>query len=255
MSYDFRKIKVLVVDCQPSIYELLKGVLNAFTVPQKNIFPAFTVEEAFDKFRIVNHHLIIIDWLENPNDAVNLARMVRTHKKSPNPFVPIIMTAGSSHEKRVLRARDAGISEYLVKPFTAGALAERITRVVEDQKAFVISESYTGPDRRISAEAYAGPERRQDSPAYKATKMRQEVDDLRSELTHLQEESIEDKRLIWEKALQQLEENTKETKIRAEKVRQQKEELIEEAKLKQEKAKLQRRIQELRKKEKGPRKK
>ena len=255
MAYDFRRIKVLVVDCQPSIFELLKGILNAFTVQPKNIFPAFTAEEAYDKFCMINHHLIIVDWLEDPNGTVDLTRLIRTHKRSPNPFVPIIMTAGSAHEKRVLRARDAGISEYLVKPFTAGALAERITRVVEDQKKFVVSDHYTGPDRRVSTEEYTGVERREDSSAFKASKMRREVDSLRAELEHLQEDDIEDKRKIWEKALEQMEENSRDRKIRAEKMRQQREEMFEEAKLKEEKAKLQKRIQDLRKKENRSRKK
>lgn len=161
MAYDFRKVKVLVVECSPPMFELLKNVLGVFTVPVKNIHSSYNAEDAFHKFCSVNHDLLIVDWLQNPDHGINLARMIRTDKKSPNHFVPIIMTAGSGHEKKVIRARDAGVSEYLVKPFSAGSLADRITRVIEKPRQFVVCETYTGPDRRVSSEGYTGPERRE----------------------------------------------------------------------------------------------
>ena len=79
---------------------------------------------------------------------------------TPNRFVPIIMTAGTGHLDNVIRARNAGISEYLVKPFSAGALADRITRVIESPREFVISDNYIGPDRRIKQRVYVGEDRR-----------------------------------------------------------------------------------------------
>lgn len=86
------------------------------------------------------------------------------------------MTAGSGHVSRVLRSRDAGISEYLIKPFAANALAVRIERVIENPRKFVVSDSYTGPDRRIREVPYEGEERRADQPEVEEEPPRAEND-------------------------------------------------------------------------------
>jgi len=163
MSYDFKNVNVLVVESTLAMYELIKSVLAMLSVPDANIYSAYNLEEAFTKFRSVNHDIIMSDWLENPDHGIQLTRKVRTDPGSPYQYVPIIMTAGSGHYSRVIQARDAGISEYLVKPFAAMDLAKRIVRVIEHPRVFVTSDSYSGPDRRVRDMPRKGPERRKDS--------------------------------------------------------------------------------------------
>ncbi len=170
MSYNFKDVKVLVVESTQPMYELVKGVLNLFSVPEANVYAAYTVEDAFRLFREHNHDLVIADWLQNPDRGIELTKVIRTDKNTPNAFVPIIMTAGSGHLGRVIRARDSGISEYLVKPFSAKSLADRISRVIEKPRMFVVCDSYTGPDRRSKTEGYTGPERRADNTKTHAVK-------------------------------------------------------------------------------------
>jgi DNA-binding response OmpR family regulator len=161
VKYDFTKVKVLVVECSPAVFELLRDILSIFGVKPENTVAANTNEEAFDQFCRHNNDFVIIDWLRDPSHGIKLTHTIRNDKMTPNRFVPILMIAGSGHEKRVLRARDAGISEYLVKPFSAGALAERITRLIESPRQFVVAESFTGPDRRgTQQKEYTGVERR-----------------------------------------------------------------------------------------------
>ncbi|GJL84973.1 MAG: hypothetical protein DHS20C02_07480 [Micavibrio sp.] len=164
MSYDFKNVNVLVVESSTAMYQLIKNVLNMLTVPERNIQAAYDIEGAFAKFCQTKHDIVMSDWLENPDHGIQLTRMIRTNKNSPNIYVPIIMTAGSGHYTRVVRARDAGISEYLVKPFAADALAKRIVRVIESPRLFVASDAYTGPDRRTREMEYEGPERRKEPP-------------------------------------------------------------------------------------------
>ena len=61
-------------------------------------------------------------------------------------------------------ARDAGMSVYLVKPFTARTLSEKITRIVENPRPFVNCETYTGPDRRSHDAPFEGEDRREQDP-------------------------------------------------------------------------------------------
>ena len=160
MAYDFKRVKVLVVESSVPMFKLVKSVLGTFGVPDAAIYSAYTVEEGFDNFCRVKQDLIIVDWLQNPDRGIELTKTIRRKKSSPNIYVPIIMTAGSGHLQRVLKARDAGISEYLVKPFSAKSLAERVSRVIEKPKAFASCETFVGPDRRVRSDGYTGPERR-----------------------------------------------------------------------------------------------
>ena len=160
MAYDFSKVDVLVVESTPEMFKLFKTVLSMLDVPEGNIDPAYSAEEGFEKFCKKNHDIVITDWLENPDKGIELLKTIRTHEKSPNTFVPVIMTAGSSHFSRVIRSRDAGVSEYLVKPFAADSLAIRITRVIEKPRDFVVSDAFTGPERRIRNIPFEGEEKR-----------------------------------------------------------------------------------------------
>ncbi len=161
MAYNFSLVNVLVVESTTEMYRLFKSVLSMLSVPEKNIHAAYSADEAFSKFKSDKHDIIITDWLDNPDSGISLIRRIRSDIKSPNKFVPVIMTAGSGHLSRVLRSRDAGVSEYLMKPFAASALATRITRVIESKRPFVVSVSYTGPDRRVREIEFVGENRRQ----------------------------------------------------------------------------------------------
>nr|MBC8238861.1 response regulator [Alphaproteobacteria bacterium] len=71
-----------------------------------------------------------------------------------------MMTAYSEHPK-VIEARDIGVNEYLVKPFSAAQLLKRIQTIVEHPRPFVRTENFFGPDRRRRSKSnYSGQERR-----------------------------------------------------------------------------------------------
>ena len=62
-----------------------------------------------------------------------------------------------------VKARDVGITEFLVKPFSAKTMARRITVVVENPRQFVRTDDFFGPDRRRHrVSTYTGEERRKD---------------------------------------------------------------------------------------------
>lgn len=160
MTYDFSKVTVLVVESTREMYKLFENVLHMLGVPQTNIHAAYSCEEGFVKFCKQNHDIVITDWLQSPDKGIELLMKIRNDPASPNKFVPMIMTAGSGHFSRVIKSRDAGVSEYLVKPFAANALALRITRVIEKPRPFFVGDAYTGPDRRVKQLPFDGEDRR-----------------------------------------------------------------------------------------------
>ena len=61
----------------------------------------------------------------------------------------------------VYEARDAGVSEFLVKPLTMQSIKQRVDATIKNPKKFVRSPTYFGPDRRRRIDPkYKGPERR-----------------------------------------------------------------------------------------------
>ena len=72
------------------------------------------------------------------------------------------MMTGYSHKLRAEEARDAGVTEFLVKPFTAKDMYLRIEALIEKPRRFVDAENFFGPDRRRRVvKDYDGPFRRE----------------------------------------------------------------------------------------------
>ena len=74
---------------------------------------------------------------------------------------PVILITGYSSIPRVNEARNAGVTEFLVKPFTAADISKRISHVINSPRDFVQAREYFGPDRRRrKGDDYSGPKRR-----------------------------------------------------------------------------------------------
>lgn len=161
MAYQFKNISVLIVEDNVPMLDLIKALLETFGI--QNVDSAKDGEEGFKKFCYSNHDLVIADWMMKPMDGISLTRLIRNDPRSPNQFVPLILVTGFSEKRRVLQARDAGVTEFLVKPFNARDLYRRIAQIIERPRQFIRSEDFFGPDRRRKREvAYGGPERRAD---------------------------------------------------------------------------------------------
>lgn len=148
----------MVEDTSP-LRKLLTSVL--VTLGVGIIYTADDGEQGFDVFCENNPDIVITDWLMSPVSGMELVNNIRRHKKSPNRMVPIIIMTGHGAAPKVEHARDQGITEFLVKPFSATDLARRIAYVINKPRDFVDSQKYFGPDRRRRKDTdYKGPRRR-----------------------------------------------------------------------------------------------
>lgn len=159
MPYRFDTVKLLIVDDMAPMLDLMKTSLDIMGF--KQILTAKNGEEAF---RLICDHdpdLILTDWVMEPMDGLQLAQKIRRDPMSPNPYVPIIMMTGFSSRLRVEASRDHGITEFMVKPFTARDLYTRIHQIIEKPRQFVDASEFFGPDRRRKiAKDYVGARRR-----------------------------------------------------------------------------------------------
>ena len=105
--------------------------------------------------------IALIDFQLSGMDGVELTRQIRRSPASPDPYLAVIMITGHSERSRVMEARDAGVTEFVVKPLTARALLARIEAVVFRPRPFIRAGGYFGPYRRRHNPAhYNGPLRR-----------------------------------------------------------------------------------------------
>lgn len=127
------------------------------------VFQARNGETAYQVFVKERPDIVITDWEMEPVDGLELVKWIRRDRMSPKRNVPVIMMTGYAASIRVAYARDQGITEFLVKPFTANELARRLAYVIDHPRDFVETPVFFGPDRRRrKSQDYQGPERRKD---------------------------------------------------------------------------------------------
>lgn len=138
---------------------IVRVLLHAFGV--KKIYECEDASAAFEKFRTTAPDIVIVDYQMSPMNGVEFVRMARRSKDSPNSYVPIILLTAHSKRQSVMEARDAGVTEILVKPVTAKDLLARIQTIIYNPRPFIDVPGYFGPYRRRKQDlAYFGVERR-----------------------------------------------------------------------------------------------
>ncbi len=158
------QVKVLVVDRDARTASLVTAVLRAFGFHRIEV--ATTAEAVVEAMKDKPYDLIITEWHLAANSGVTLVRALRKVKQEPGMRrdVPIIMLTAQSDAAAVKAARDAGITEFLAKPFSAKTLAARLVQVIDYPRDFIDAPGYVGPCRRRRGEPPPGEEDRRDKP-------------------------------------------------------------------------------------------
>lgn len=156
MSYKLSRLRILVVDDNQPIRLLIRSLLLDLGVGIVDM--ADSGKNGWDEYLKNKPDIIIVDWRMEDVDGIEFTRRVRNNPESHTQHIPIIMTTGFSNKERVFIARDAGVTEFLIKPFTVQGLARHLQHVVENPRQFVISSEFTGPDRRRREEDVGVPE-------------------------------------------------------------------------------------------------
>jgi CheY-like chemotaxis protein len=177
---EFNKLRFLVVDDNAHMRRILRTLLHGFGA--REVYEAEDGAAGLESFTHYVPDIIIVDWAMPIFDGLELTQMIRQPSANANPYVSIIMLTGHSEKRRVMAARDAGITEFLAKPISAKALYERIVNVVANPRPFIKTGSYFGPDRRrLVNPSYIGPERRKGSTKADVIRQAPLLDKLRTQ--------------------------------------------------------------------------
>lgn len=128
--------------------ELLVDVLETLGVGTTTV-----TQNGEDAFRLFCKHkpdIVLTDWHMSPMNGMELTQKIRNETPYPEKMTPIIMMTGFSSPERISEARDSGTTEFLVKPFSVKDLSKRLTHIIKMPRDFIISENFSGPDRRRS---------------------------------------------------------------------------------------------------------
>ncbi len=155
----FARVMVLVVDDNHYMRVIVCTMLRSMGITM--IREASDGIEALEIVRDWRPDVIILDLMMEQLDGLETTKLLRRGSDSPHPYVPIIMMTGHTDRGHVVEARDAGVNEFIAKPLTARALIDRMKSVINNDRGFVKSANYVGPDRRRkNVPDYKGPFRR-----------------------------------------------------------------------------------------------
>ena len=146
---DFNRLRFLVIDDNAHMRRILRTLLHGFGT--REVYEAEDGAAGLEAFTHYMPDIVITDWAMPIFDGLELTQMIRQPGANANPYVPIIMLTGHSEKKRVISARDAGVTEFLAKPISAKALYQRILNVVANPRPFIRTKTYFGPDRRATS--------------------------------------------------------------------------------------------------------
>ncbi len=146
MSLGLEALRVILIDDNPHMRAIVMTLLDGFGVT--SVREVCDGGEALETLRGWPADLAIVDFKMAPMDGVEFTRQLRNAPDSRNPYLPVIMMTGHSAKSRVEDARDAGVTEFVVKPVTAKTLMDRIYAVIYRPRPFVRTSLYFGPDRR-----------------------------------------------------------------------------------------------------------
>lgn len=121
-----KSMKVLIVDDYQTMLRILRNLLKQLEF--LNVVDASDGTKALEALRKEAFGIIISDWNMVPMTGIQLLREVRGDPKLKH--IPFIMITAESKSENVITAKEAGVSNYIVKPFNAETLKAKMVSVL-----------------------------------------------------------------------------------------------------------------------------
>ena len=118
-------ITVLVVDDMSTMRRILKNVLKQ--IGFSNLVEAENGQDALNKLKVGDIGLIVSDWNMPVMPGIELLRTVRADAELKH--LPFLMVTAEAQKENIIEAVQAGVSNYVVKPFTAEALQGKLEKI------------------------------------------------------------------------------------------------------------------------------
>ena len=141
-----KSTKVLIAEDDAVMLSLIRDVLGALGFSDVTVVK--DGKTALTSIMTNTYDLVFCDWRMPELDGISFTRNVRHMADYEKCCVPIIMVTGKATLDDVKIARDAGVNEYLVKPFSIKLMISKVKSIIENPQQYILSDTYSGPDRR-----------------------------------------------------------------------------------------------------------
>jgi two-component system chemotaxis response regulator CheY len=124
---DLNDMKFLVVDDFSTMRRIIRNLLKE--LGYNNVEEAEDGNMALAKLNREPYDFIVSDWNMPGMDGLQLLQAVRADPKLAH--LPMLMVTAEAKKENIIAAAQAGASSYIVKPFTAATLDEKISKILE----------------------------------------------------------------------------------------------------------------------------
>ncbi|MCL4322280.1 MAG: chemotaxis response regulator CheY [Deltaproteobacteria bacterium] len=121
-------MKILVVDDFSTMRRIIKNILKQ--IGFVNVDEAENGQVALSKIADGNYDFVISDWNMPEMNGIELLKSVRANETTKD--LPFLMVTAEAKKENVVEAVKAGVNNYIVKPFTAETLQEKISKIFPD---------------------------------------------------------------------------------------------------------------------------
>lgn len=161
--------RVLIIDPNLGAAKLVGELMKEMGARQ--IAAATRTDRALAVVQEFEPHLILTELVGPELDGLEFTRQLRRSALAARQ-APVIVITAEATAASILGARNAGMHEFLRKPYTAGDLYRRVENVILKPRPWIQAQMYVGPDRRRfnSGEFVGDKKRRSDAfkPAFVA---------------------------------------------------------------------------------------
>ena len=122
-----KSMKFLVVDDFPTMRRIVRNLLKE--LGYSNVDEAEDGAAGLARLRSGAYEFVISDW--NMPNLDGLAMLKEIRADATLSHLPVLMVTAESKKENIIAAAQAGASGYVVKPFTAATLDEKVTKILE----------------------------------------------------------------------------------------------------------------------------
>jgi len=122
-----KNMSILVVDDFPTMRRIVRGLLKelGFT----NVEEAEDGQDALNKLRAGSFEFVLSDWNMPNLDGLDMLKQIRGDDALKH--LPVLMVTAEAKKENIIAAAQAGANGYVVKPFTAAILEEKLGKIFE----------------------------------------------------------------------------------------------------------------------------
>jgi two-component system chemotaxis response regulator CheY len=118
-------MKILVVDDMSTMRRIVKNIMKQLGFA--NVEEAENGQDALDKLKADTFGFVISDWNMPVMTGIQLLRAIRADEQLK--AIPVLMVTAEAQKENLIEAIQAGVSNYIVKPFTAEVLQEKMGKI------------------------------------------------------------------------------------------------------------------------------